>query len=71
MAFDNGSKFGMDRNADLGVGLLLNQAKTPIANVLAPQADHIGAPLSGVEQKRHCKPLPCARRVMRLELRNL
>src|SRR6184192_659573 len=55
----------------LGAGLLLFHCERAVADVLAAHADHVGAPLRGVEQEREREARLRANGMMRLELRNL
>src|SRR5262245_6458484 len=55
----------------LGAGFLLFHCERAIADVLAAHADHVGAPLRGVEQEREREARLRADRMMRLELRDL
>ena len=66
-------QFGMHRDRQLDAGLLLldRQHARPLADVLAPHADDIAAPLCGVEQQREREARLGADRMMRLELRDL
>ena len=43
------SKVEVHRNYKLGAGLLLLDAKRALTNVLLPHANHVTAPLPGVE----------------------
>src|SRR5262245_65143270 len=61
----------MHRDRQRDAGLLLLHREHAVANVLPSHADHIGAPLSGVEQQREREPRLAADRMMRLELRDL
>ena len=64
-------QIGMDRDCQLGPGLLLlhvdHSAVRGIADVLPPHADNIASPLCGVDQQGQRQPLPRPDRMPRLE----
>ena len=68
-------QFRINRNQKLNAGLaLLDVQGWPVlclADVLPPHADHVAAPLCGVEQQRERETRLAADRMMRLELRDL
>ena len=68
-------QFRINRKQKLNAGLLLLDVQgwpvMRLADVLPPHADHVGAPLRGMEQEREREARLGADRVMRLELRDL
>ena len=61
----------MHRDRQRDAGLLLFHRQHAVLDVLAANANHIGATLRGVEQQRERKSRLGANRMMRLELRDL
>jgi hypothetical protein len=68
---DDGRKVGVDWNDQFGPGLLLLHAKSAIADVLRPHADHIASALPRVKEKSQRQPSPSAHWMVPLELGNL